>query len=180
MKTWLPLIPGLKFRLFCCLWNSSGCLDVSGQVFPILNLFVWKRAQIRGLSLSQALVLLFQCLKFWLERTDFWEIKAQSPSPSLSAGTLWQIQIRSWTSSPVSTPCLGGSWVCFSSTVLLSLGPPLWEGKVSIYTLSTLWITMLDAVSCFLVFSSLKSKGFLQNAILLKLSCFKSCKDYRL
>lgn len=27
MKTWLPLIPELKFRLFCCLWNSLGCLD---------------------------------------------------------------------------------------------------------------------------------------------------------
>lgn len=90
VQTWLQLIPELKFHLFCCLWNSLGCLDVSGQVFPILNLFVWKRAQMRELSLSQALVVLFQRLKFWLERTDFWEIKAQSPSPSLSAGILWQ------------------------------------------------------------------------------------------
>lgn len=109
MKTWLPLIPELKFLLFCCLWNSLGCLDVSGQVFPILNLFVWKRAQIREHSLSQALLVLLWRLKFWLERTDFWAIEAQSPSPSLSAGTLWQIPIRSWGSSPVSSPCLGGS-----------------------------------------------------------------------
>lgn len=83
VKTWLLLIPELKFRLFCCLWNSWGCLDVSGQVFPILNLFVWKRAQIRELSLSQASLVLLRRLKFWLKRTDFWEIEAQSPSPSL-------------------------------------------------------------------------------------------------